>query len=87
MASHLLYTQVLDDNNAAQRKLGIEAGLAWSPCSDATVAYVDRGISPGMRLGIERTEREGRPVETRHLTRPSWQRTFRRWFQASPVAR
>ncbi len=67
MASHLLYTQVLDDGVPAEREQGLEAGLAWGPVADATVAYLDRGISNGMRVGIARATREGRPVEYRCL--------------------
>lgn len=68
-ASHLLYTQpeVLDDAVPADRALGIEAGLAWGRFAEATVVYADLGITPGMKLGIERAEREGRPVEYRTL--------------------
>ena len=38
LASHLLYTQegVLDDGDPEERKLGIEAGLAWGPVAEAT---------------------------------------------------
>lgn len=70
-ASHLLYTQpnVLDDAVPGERALGIEAGLCWGAKADATVVYMDRGISNGMRLGIERAEREGRTVEYRTLKR------------------
>ena len=69
IASHLLYTQlgVLDDNKPEERKLGIEAGLAWGSLAEATVVYTDRGISGGMKFGIERAEKEGRPVEFRKL--------------------
>lgn len=68
-ASHLLYTQpgVLDDRNPEERKLGIEAGLAWGHEAQATVAYTDRGVSKGMKHGIERAIEEGRPVEYREL--------------------
>jgi len=68
-ASHLLYTQegVLDDLIPEERELGIEAGLAIGKTFDATVVYTDRGISRGMKYGIERAEREGRPVEYRTL--------------------
>lgn len=65
LASHLLYTQVLDDTVPAQRALGIEAGLAWGSKAEATVVYKDLGISPGMQLGIERAAREGRTIEYR----------------------
>ncbi len=71
IASHLLYTQpgVLDDDVPEERALGIEAGLAWGHEAEATVVYADRGISRGMRYGIERAEREGRVVEFRWLER------------------
>jgi hypothetical protein len=69
IASHLLYTQpgVLDDAIPEERSLGIEAGLAWGVVAEATVVYTDRGISVGMKYGIERAEKEGRPVEKRTL--------------------
>ena len=68
-SSHLLYAQpgILDDLDAAERKLGIEAGLLWGCAAEATVCYVDNGVSPGMREGIARAEAEGRPVEYRTL--------------------
>lgn len=66
-ASHLLYTQVLDDNIPAHRTLGIEAGLAWGAKADSTVVYKDLGISKGMQQGIERASREGRTIEYRTL--------------------
>jgi hypothetical protein len=72
-ASHLLYTQdgILDDDDPAERELGIEAGLWWGSQADATVVYIDLGISPGMAKGIQRAQREGRNVEFRSLT--AWQ--------------
>lgn len=58
---------VLDDNKSEERKLGIEAGLAWGSLAEATVVYTDRGISGGMKFGIERAGKESRPVEYRKL--------------------
>lgn len=68
-ASHLLYTQegVLDDDNPEQRRRGIAAGLAVGDCLEATVVYVNRGISEGMAEGIKRAAYAGRPVEIRWL--------------------
>src|SRR5690606_41112205 len=68
-ASHLLYTQagVLDDDIPNERRLGIAAGLEWGGHAAATVVYTDRGISPGMREGVEAAERVGRPVEYRTI--------------------
>jgi hypothetical protein len=72
-ASHCLYTQpgVLDDNDREERALGIEAGLLWGRSAKRVVVYTDLGITPGMRIGIERHEREGRAVEYRTL--PGWE--------------
>lgn len=66
-ASHLLYTQVLDDSQPSERSRGIEAGLAIGARLDATVVYADHGISPGMRLGIVAALKAGRPVEVRYI--------------------
>ena len=70
IASHLLYTQpgILSDVEPEERKLGIAAGLAWGEKADATVVYVDLGISSGMQHGIERAQMVGRPVETRKIS-------------------
>jgi hypothetical protein len=66
-ASHALFTQFLDDDLPDERATGIAAGLAWQRAADAVVVYVDRGISAGMREGIERAKRDGKPVELRTL--------------------
>ena len=65
--SHLIYTQILNDNKSREREQGIEAGLLWGKCADKTVVYCDYGISPGMKKGIERAEKEGRKIEYRKL--------------------
>ena len=69
IASHLLYTQpgVLDDAVPTERQYGIDAGLVWGALAEATVVYCDRGISNGMRYGIEHADNAGRPVEMRWL--------------------
>jgi hypothetical protein len=68
-ASHGLYTLpgVLDDSDAAERKLGITAGFAWRPAAEATVVYDDYGITEGMRLGIEHARELGQLIEVRQL--------------------
>lgn len=73
IASHLLYTQpgVLQDGDPFERQWGIDAGLAWGRVADATVVYIDRGISRGMNLGIVAAMAAGRPVEYRSL-HPAW---------------
>lgn len=69
IASHLLYTQrgVLRDHLKSERALGIEAGLLWAKGAQYAVVYVDRGVTPGMDIGIARHEREGREVFWRTL--------------------
>lgn len=66
-ASHLLYTQILDDRLPSARRQGIECGLAWGSKADATVVYLDHGISSGMQQGIDRAHDLGRPIEYRHI--------------------
>lgn len=66
-ASHLLYTQMLDDTVPAERTMGIEAGLEIGKYATATVVYTDLGISRGMEWGIKRAEEQNRPIEYRSL--------------------
>jgi len=68
-ASHIFYTQtgILRDGVPAERKLGIEAGLAWGALAQKSVVYTDLGITDGMRLGIKRAEDANRPIEFRTL--------------------
>lgn len=72
MASHVLYAAsgILDDQIPKERAEGIAAGLAWSAKADLIAAYIDLGISPGMKVAIERAEQEGIPVEYRSV--PIW---------------
>ena len=67
IASHLLHTQVLNDNIKDERHQGIEAGLAWIAAADAVVVYVDYGISSGLVRAIERARQLDIPVEERSL--------------------
>jgi hypothetical protein len=67
MVSHLIYTQVLNDDVPEERRLGIDAGLAWGCRADLTAVYIDHGISGGMKHGIANAEAAGRPIEYRRL--------------------
>lgn len=68
-ASHALYTQpgVLRDDVESERAAGIHAGFAWRRLAQKTVVYTDRGISGGMRYGIEHAKEHGHSVEYREL--------------------
>jgi hypothetical protein len=70
-ASHLLYTQpgILNDNKPVEREAGICAGLNWGVVAEATVVYIDKGITDGMLKGIRDAREKGRPVIYRSLHR------------------
>lgn len=57
-ASHLFYTQFLDDNNQTERKLGIDAGFAWWKHADLIAFYIDLGWSTGMKEAYEKCKSE-----------------------------
>lgn len=67
ICSHLLFPQLLDDNDPAQRALGIEAGLAWYRVAEKCVVYADRGYSKGMGEGMQAARRCGVPIEFRSI--------------------
>lgn len=67
IASHLLYTQVLDDRWPPDREMGIEAGLAWYRVAEKCVVYTDLGMSRGMTEGVARAQGHGVPVEYRDI--------------------
>jgi len=67
MVSHLLYTQVLADDDQEDRDLGIAAGLAWRKVAEKSVVYIDNGMSNGMWHGIDLAREQGIPVEFRTL--------------------
>lgn len=62
-ASHRFFPGILNDDIPAERKLGIEAGLAWGRRAYRTIVGVDLGVSPGMQLGLDAARAEGREVE------------------------
>lgn len=71
-ASHGLYTQpgVLNDAAAAaaaERELGMAAGLAWQDGAEAIVVYTDYGMSSGMESDIAHAATRGLLVESRQI--------------------
>lgn len=65
-ASHLLYTQVLDDTNEEERNLGILTGFKLKFVEGAsTVFYIDKGISPGMKRALDFCRKNTLPYEIR----------------------
>lgn len=66
-ASHLLYTQCLDDLKTSERKQGMEAGFAWGRAAQHVAVYTDRGVSRGMLEGIKRHQAAGKTIEFRSI--------------------
>lgn len=76
-ASHVIYPLVLDDATPAQRRTGMDAGLAWgAAAARATIGqkqgaiaavYLDRGITIDMREGIAQHRKLGLHIEYRRL--------------------
>lgn len=64
------WSGVLDDHAPEEREAGIAAGLAWGEQAEATVVYMDLGVTAGMERGIAEALSLGRPVEYRTL--PGW---------------
>ncbi|HEY0329631.1 MAG TPA: hypothetical protein VGC77_11085 [Rhodopseudomonas sp.] len=69
-ASHLLFTQFLNDKKPDERALGIALGLAWRKVADYSVFYTDRGWSSGMLAALDSALEEGRPYILRALDGP-----------------
>lgn len=69
-ASHLFYTQIMNDADPAQRSLGFACEEAWLQAADLIVAYIDRGMSSGMMKTINMVSQSPEyliPIEIRSL--------------------
>jgi len=66
-ASHLLYTQVLEDSLPIEREMGISAGFRFYSVATLCAVYRDMGVSPGMLRGIDVALAAGLPIEYREI--------------------
>jgi hypothetical protein len=68
-ASHILYTQVLDDKVLAERQLGIVMGQAWLLEANLVAFYTDLGMSQGMKESLQllKSKRVRVPFEIRKV--------------------
>tara|TARA_R100001163_G_scaffold65187_1_gene61516 strand:+ start:1404 stop:1730 length:327 start_codon:yes stop_codon:yes gene_type:complete len=66
-ASHLLYTQVLDDTVPELRGMGMSRAFEWYRHADLMAVYIDKGISDGMKMGMEVAEKLGIEIVYRTL--------------------
>ena len=67
IASHLLHTQVLNDDIPEERDIGINAGLKWLWVSDLMAVYTDLGISLGMKKAIDEATIQDIKIEYRKI--------------------
>lgn len=68
-ASHLLYTQVLNDADPGEREQGIQCGFAWGKKADLVAVYTDYGVTGGMTEGIQRALENEITIEFRSIGR------------------
>jgi N6-adenosine-specific RNA methylase IME4 len=66
IASHKLFADVCC-GQGPERQVGIEAGVMWGSCANYVVAYVDFGVTDGMKKAIEAYKEMGMKVEYRSL--------------------
>ena len=66
-ASHHYLTDILDDNDPAERAFGIKCGLMWGMHADLIAVYSDFGVGPGMADAIEHYNKIGKRIEWRKL--------------------
>lgn len=64
-ASHLFYTQegMLDDTNKDERNKGIEAGFFIGGFAEKVCVFYDKGISKGMKLGVQKALERDQDIE------------------------
>lgn len=62
IASHLLYPQMLDDTNPAEREIGTMYGLALLAVCDEVWCF-GKTISPGMKQEITEAKQLGKPIK------------------------
>ena len=66
-ASHIFYTEILNDNEPTERQRGFDCHESWMAVCDYVVVYDDFGISQGMRWGIEMAFKLEKPVFCRKI--------------------
>lgn len=64
-ASHLLYSQILDELKPEEREQGITAGYEFWPLATKVMFYTDLGMSSGMERARKRAQELGMPIEGR----------------------
>lgn len=66
-ASHLFFTQFLDDTNSDHRTIGMHMGYDFWDKAEEIIFYVDLGLSPGMERALAKAFMENKPVKKRSI--------------------
>ena len=64
---HLLYPQILDDDNPTQRTVGMHLGQSVGRFCKKIVVYTDYGKSEGMKADIEAMKALGKRIVYRFI--------------------
>lgn len=63
IASHLLYPQMLNDNDSREREMGLAFGLELlALCDEVWIFSDDTGLSTGMRAEEAEAKRRNKPI-------------------------
>ena len=62
IAAHLLYPQIVDDNNPDEREIGTMYGLALLALCDEVWCFGET-LSAGMEQEIKEAKRQGKPIK------------------------
>lgn len=69
IASHLLFTQegIFKDMVPDERTMGLQCGHAWISVCARVAVYADRGVSEGMRKGIDAALNANKEIVFRYI--------------------
>jgi hypothetical protein len=84
-ASHLLYTQVLNDQDPEARRIGMEAGFSIGDQCNQRWFFTDLGMSEGMQAGWERALRREQ-LCVRYQLGDDWETEYDRQAEGTPFA-
>ena len=71
-ASHLFYTQILDDCSNFERIIGMTLGWEFTQRASHVAVYCNLGLSPGMQQGIDLARTHHKQIIYRQLWSPPW---------------
>ena len=68
-AGHAYLPAVLDDNDPAQRRLGMKIAREWAQFAEVALCFCDLGVSKGMRSDVLAAIAAGISVESIRIRR------------------